>query len=121
MENRISGTTRLLGLIGTPIDHSKSPIMYNYSFQKAGLDYAYLAFDTPIQKVADTIKAIKTFNLRGANVTMPCKSEVLKYMDDLSPAARMIGAVNTIVNEDGKLTGHITDGLGFIAICEMLV
>lgn len=89
--------------------------MYNHSFQKAGLDYAYLAFDTPTEKVTDAIKAIKTFNLRGANVTMPCKSEVLKYMDDLSPAARMIGAVNTIVNEDGKLTGHITDGLGFIA------
>ncbi|MBC1765610.1 shikimate dehydrogenase [Listeria seeligeri] len=113
MENRISGSTRLLSLIGTPVDHSKSPIMYNYSFQKAGLDYAYLAFDIPVTKVADAINAIKTFNLRGSNVTMPCKSEVLKYMDDLSPAARMIGAVNTIINEDGKLTGHITDGLGF--------
>ncbi|MBC1808217.1 shikimate dehydrogenase [Listeria seeligeri] len=113
MENRISGSTRLLSLIGTPVGHSKSPIMYNYSFQKAGLDYAYLAFDIPVTKVADAINAIKTFNLRGSNVTMPCKSEVLKYMDDLSPAARMIGAVNTIINEDGKLTGHITDGLGF--------
>ncbi|MBC1876245.1 shikimate dehydrogenase [Listeria seeligeri] len=113
MENRISGSTRLLSLIGTPVDHSKSPIMYNYSFQKADLDYAYLAFDIPVTKVADAINAIKTFNLRGSNVTMPCKSEVLKYMDDLSPAARMIGAVNTIINEDGKLTGHITDGLGF--------
>ncbi|MBC1531997.1 shikimate dehydrogenase [Listeria seeligeri] len=113
MENRISGSTRLLSLIGTPVDHSKSPIMYNYSFQKAGLDYAYLAFDIPVTKVADAINAIRTFNLRGSNVTMPCKSEVLKYMDDLSPAARMIGAVNTIINEDGKLTGHITDGLGF--------
>lgn len=113
MENRISGSTRLLSLIGTPVDHSKSPIMYNYSFQKAGLDYAYLAFDIPVTKVADAINAIKTFNLRGSNVTMPCKSEVLKYMDDLSPAARMIGAVNTIINEDGKLMGHITDGLGF--------
>ncbi|EFR96049.1 shikimate dehydrogenase, partial [Listeria ivanovii FSL F6-596] len=61
----------------------------------------------------DAIAAMKTFNLRGSNVTMPCKSEVLKYMDDLSPAARMIGAVNTIINENGKLTGHITDGLGF--------
>lgn len=88
--------------------------MYNYSFEKAGLDYAYLAFDIPVNKVADAITAIKTFNLRGSNVTMPCKSEVLKYMDDLSPAARMIGAVNTIVNENGKLTGHITDGLGFV-------
>ncbi|MBC2296518.1 shikimate dehydrogenase [Listeria welshimeri] len=114
MEKRISGSTRLLSLIGTPIDHSKSPIMYNYSFEKAGLDYAYLAFDIPVNKVADAITAIKTFNLRGSNVTMPCKSEVLKYMDDLSPAARMIGAVNTIVNENGKLTGHITDGLGFV-------
>ncbi|MBK3913813.1 shikimate dehydrogenase [Listeria ivanovii] len=113
MENRISGSTRLLSLIGTPVDHSKSPIMYNYSFQKAGLDYAYLAFDIPVTKVADAITAMKTFNLRGSNVTMPCKSEVLKYMDDLFPAARMIGAVNTIINEDGKLTGHITDGLGF--------
>ncbi len=113
VEKRISGSTRLLSLIGTPVDHSKSPIMYNYSFQKAGLDYAYLAFDIPVSKVADAIAAIKTFNLRGSNVTMPCKSEVLKYMDELSPAARMIGAVNTIINEDGKLTGHITDGLGF--------
>ena len=52
--------------------------------------------------------------MRGSNVTMPCKSEALKYMDELSPAARIIGAVNTIVNDEGKLTGHITDGIGFV-------
>lgn len=114
MESRISGTTRLLGVIGTPVCHSKSPLMYNHSFQKLGLDYAYLAFDTPIEKVSDVIESIKTLNMRGVNVTMPCKSEVLKYMDILSPAARIIGAVNTIINNDGILTGHITDGVGFV-------
>lgn len=114
MEKRISGRTGLLGLIGTPVGHSGSPAMYNYSFQKLDLDYAYLAFDIPIEKVADAIAAIKTFKMRGANVTMPCKSEVVKHMDELSPAARIIGAVNTIVNDDGKLTGHITDGEGFV-------
>lgn len=114
MERRISGKTGLLGLIGTPVGHSKSPVMYNYSFEKLGLDYAYLAFDIPVEKVADAIAAIKTFKMRGCNVTMPCKSEVVKYMDELSPAARIIGAVNTIVNDDGKLSGHITDGVGFI-------
>jgi shikimate 5-dehydrogenase len=114
MEKRISGKTGLLGLIGTPVDHSKSPVMYNYSFQKLELDYAYLAFDISVEKVPDAIAAMKTFKMRGANVTMPCKSEVVKYMDELSPAARIIGAVNTIVNDNGKLTGHITDGVGFV-------
>jgi len=114
MESRISGKTRLLGIIGTPVDHSMSPVMYNYSFAKAGIDYAYLAFDIAEEKVPDAIAAIKTFNMRGANVTMPCKSAVVKFMDELSPAARITGAVNTIVNEDGKLTGHMTDGVGFV-------
>jgi shikimate dehydrogenase len=104
----------MLGIIGTPVDHSKSPVMYNYSFAKAGIDYAYLAFDIAEDKVPDAIAAIKTFDMRGANVTMPCKSAVVRFMDELSPAARITGAVNTIVNENGKLTGHMTDGIGFV-------
>lgn len=114
MEQRISGHTGLLGLIGSPVGHSGSPAMYNYSFQKLGLDYAYVAFDIKIEEVKDAIAAMKTFKMRGMNVTMPCKTEVVKYMDELSPAARIIGAVNTIVNDNGKLTGHITDGEGFV-------
>lgn len=114
MEKRITGTTGLLGLIGSPVGHSGSPAMYNYAFQKLGLDYAYLAFDISVEKVSDAIHAIKTFQMRGCNVTMPCKNEVVNYMDTLSPAARIIGAVNTIVNENGKLTGYNTDGLGFV-------
>lgn len=114
MEKRITGKTGLMGLIGSPVGHSGSPAMYNYSFEKLGLDYAYLAFDIKVDEVEKAIEAIKTLKMRGCNVTMPCKNEAVKYMDELSPAARIIGAVNTIVNDDGKLTGHITDGEGFV-------
>ena len=114
MEKRISGHTGLLALIGSPVGHSGSPAMYNYSFEKLGLDYAYVAFDIKEDKVKDAIAAMKTFNMRGCNVTMPDKVEAAKYMDELSPAAQIIGAVNTIVNDNGKLTGYITDGEGFV-------
>jgi len=114
MEKRISGHTGLLALIGSPVGHSGSPAMYNYSFEKLGLDYAYVAFDIKEDKVKDAIAAMKTFNMRGCNVTMPDKVEAAKYMDELSPAAQIIGAINTIVNDNGKLTGHITDGEGFV-------
>lgn len=115
MEERISGHTGLLALIGSPVGHSGSPAMYNYSFRRLGLDYVYVAFDIQVPEVGAAIEAMKTFRMRGCNVTMPCKTEAAKYMDELSPAARIIGAVNTIVNEDGKLVGHITDGEGFVA------
>ncbi|HBF4559800.1 shikimate dehydrogenase [Clostridioides difficile] len=110
----ISGKTGLFALIGTPVGHSKSPVMYNYSFKKLDLDYRYLAFDITVDKVKEALLAIKTFNIKGANVTMPCKSAVTEYMDELSPAARIIGACNTIVNDNGKLVGHITDGVGYV-------
>lgn len=114
MENRISGTTGLLALIGSPVGHSGSPAMYNYSFQKLGLDYVYVAFDVQEEEVKRAIEAIRTFKMRGCNVTMPDKTEAAKYMDELSDAARLIGAVNTIVNDNGRLTGYITDGEGFV-------
>jgi shikimate dehydrogenase len=114
MERRISGTTTLLGLIGTPVGHSGSPAMYNYSFEKLGIDYAYLAFDINVDQVADFMKTAKLLNMRGFNVTMPCKTEVARQVDELSPAAKIVGAVNTVVLEDGKLVGHITDGVGFV-------
>lgn len=114
MEERITGHTGLLALIGSPVGHSGSPAMYNYSFRRLGLDYVYVALDIKEHEVKDAIAAIKLFRMRGANVTMPDKTEAAKYMDELSPAAQIIGAVNTIVNEDGKLVGHITDGEGFV-------
>ena len=114
MERRISGTTTLYGLIGSPVGHSGSPAMYNYSFQRLGIDSAYLAWDIKEDQVADFIKAVKTLDIKGFNITMPCKTETAKLVDELSPAAQVIGAVNTVVVEEGKLTGHITDGVGFI-------
>lgn len=114
MERRISGTTTLLGLIGSPVGHSGSPAMYNYSFEKLGIDYAYLAFDISVEQVADFMKTARLLKMRGFNVTMPCKTEVANQVDELSPAAKIAGAVNTVVLEDGKTIGHITDGVGFI-------
>lgn len=114
MEERITGHTGLLALIGSPVGHSGSPAMYNYSFKKLGLDYVYVALDIKEEEVKDAIAAMRLFKMKGGNVTMPDKTETAKYMDELSPAAQIIGAVNTIVNEDGKLTGHITDGEGFV-------
>ena len=109
----ISGNTTLLGLIGTPVAHSKSPAMYNHCFAKFGLDWAYLAFDIPLEKTGEAVQAIRTLHMRGANVTMPCKNAVIPYLDKLTPAAQAIQAVNTIVNENGVLVGHNTDGCGY--------
>ncbi len=114
MDSRINGHTRLFGLIGSPVGHSGSPAMYNYSFARNGLDNAYLAFDVPLEKVGDAVAAIRTLKFGGFNITMPDKGEVCKYLDDISPAAKLIGACNTVVIEDGKLTGHNTDGIGFV-------
>lgn len=114
MEKRISGHTRLLALIGSPVGHSGSPAMYNYCFEKLGLDYAYVAFDVKEDGVKKSLDAMRLFNMRGMNVTMPDKVEAAKCVDELSPAAKLIGAVNTIVNEDGKLIGYNTDGEGFV-------
>ena len=114
MEKRISGHTKLLALIGSPVGHSGSPAMYNYCFEKLGLDYAYVAFDVKEDGVKQALDAMRLFGMRGMNVTMPDKVEAARYMDELSPAAQIIGAVNTIVNEDGRLIGHMTDGEGFV-------
>ncbi len=114
MEARISGHTGLLALIGSPVGHSGSPAMHNYSCKRLGLDYTYVAFDVKEEEAADAIAAMRTLKIRGYNVTMPCKIAVVEHMDALSPAAQMIGAVNTIVNDDGFLTGYNTDGEGFL-------
>ncbi len=115
MENRIDGHTRLFCLIGSPVGHSGSPAMYNYSFDKLGLNDAYLAFDIPLEKVEDAVKALRLMHVGGFNITMPDKTAVCEYLDALSPAAELIGACNTVTaDEDGKLTGHNTDGVGFV-------
>ena len=102
MEQRIKGTTGLLALIGSPVGHSGSPDMYNFCFRYHNLDYSYMAFDIKEDQVPAALDAMRLFKMRGCNVTMPCKTAAAQNMDELSPAARIIGAVNTIVNENGK-------------------
>ncbi|SFG67307.1 shikimate dehydrogenase [Lachnospiraceae bacterium C7] len=114
MKKDITGKTKLLALIGSPVGHSGSPQMYNYSFDKLGIDYVYVAFDVKEDKVKDALESMRTFNMRGCNVTMPDKIAAAENVDELSPAAEIIGAVNTIVNDNGKLKGYITDGEGFV-------
>ncbi len=113
----ISGHTRMLCLIGSPVGHSGSPAMYNYSFQKLGIDCAYLAYDIKEEETAEAIKALRLLGVKGFNITMPCKTQALACCDELSKAAELIGAVNTVVNVDGRLVGHNTDGLGWVRNC----
>ena len=115
MAERITGHTELIGLMAYPIRHSSSPAMQNEAFAKLGLDYAYLAFEVDNDSLEDAITGLRALRMRGSNVSMPNKTVVHKYLDKLSPAAEMCGAVNTIVNDDGVLTGHITDGFGYMA------
>ena len=112
----IDGHTKMYCLIGSPVGHSGSPAMYNYSFDRLGINSAYLAYDVPLEKTGEAVAALKLLGCGGFNVTMPCKTEVTKYLDRLSPACELIGASNCVVVEpDGTLTGHNTDGLGFVA------
>ena len=110
----ITGHTRLLALFGSPVEHSGSPAMYNYSFEKLGLDYVYVAIDVGREGLKEAVSAARLYNMRGFNLTMPCKNDVISYIDELSPAARLVGAVNTVVNENGRLIGYNTDGAGFV-------
>lgn len=115
MDARISGHTKLYALIGSPVGHSGSPAMYNYSFAKTGVDAAYLAFDIPLENVKEGVEALKALHVGGFNVTMPDKTAVAGLVDAISPAAKLIGACNTVtVEAGGKLTGHNTDGIGFV-------
>ncbi|EEG73315.1 putative shikimate dehydrogenase [[Clostridium] hylemonae DSM 15053] len=119
MEKRISGHTGLMALFGTPVGHSGSPAMYNFSFQHDGLDYAYMAFDVNVEQMPKVFEAIRLLNMRGGNFTMPCKNVAAKLVDKLSPAAEIIGACNVFVNDDGVITGHVTDGVGFVKNLEL--
>ena len=114
MKQSISGTTQIYGLIGDPVEHSFSPPMMNAVFSYMNLDACYLAFQVDEKKVSEAIAGIRALNFAGVNVTVPHKSAVIPYLDEVSPLAKKIGAVNTISNVKGHLTGTNTDFSGFI-------
>lgn len=112
--NKINGRTRLVGLLGTPIKQTKSPHMHNSAFQYLDLDYAYLAFEVGNEALKQALDGLKVLNAAGCNVTMPNKQTVLPLLDELSQEAKLIGSVNTVLNDSGKLIGYNTDGRGFV-------
>lgn len=110
----ITGRTKLTGLIGTPVAHSISPQMHNEAFRQLNLDYTYLAFDLAGKDLGTAVHGLQAIGAKGFNVTMPYKVQILKYMDELTPAAKIAQACNTVIIKDGKLIGHTTDGVGFM-------
>ncbi len=109
---RVTGHTELIGLIAYPIRHSMSPTMHNEAFKKLGLDYVYVCFEVDNSTLEDTVKGLRAMKVRGWNVSMPNKGPITRYLDKLSPVSQIVGACNTVVNDNGVLTGTITDGTG---------
>lgn len=114
MDYEITGKTKLTALLGSPVSHSISPQMHNASFRMLGLDYVYLAFDVTPEHLHDAVMGLKAAGICGFNLTMPLKVHILPYLDELTPAARLAGAVNTVIVRDQKLIGHTTDGVGYM-------
>jgi shikimate dehydrogenase len=114
----LSGNTRLLCVIGSPVAHSLSPFIQNTFIEAAGLDYVYLAFDVAERTLGAFTAAAKTLNIAGFNVTMPLKTGIVPYLTGFGEAAKGLGAVNTVVNRGGGLIGHNTDGGGFLRSLE---
>jgi len=115
---RLSGATAVAGIIGWPVSQSLSPAIHNAAFDAAGLDWAYVAFPVRPGEAARSIEAMRTLGIRGLNVTMPHKQDVVAALDRLSPDAERAGAVNTVVRDGGDLVGENTDGAGFCRFLE---
>jgi shikimate dehydrogenase len=110
----ISGKTVVCGLIGDPVEHTMSPLMHNAAFRSEGMDYVYLPFRVGRDELGEAIEGMRALNIRGLNVTIPHKVAVVPFLDELDPLVEKIGAVNTIVNDEGVLRGHNTDATGFL-------
>ncbi|MBY0216396.1 shikimate dehydrogenase [Paenibacillus illinoisensis] len=113
-KNTYTSLPVLLGVFGDPIAHSKSPAMHNAALATAGVNGLYMPLHVRPEQLEAAVKGIVALGYRGVNVTIPHKEEVMKYLDVIDDSARLIGAVNTIVNDNGKLTGYNTDGIGYV-------
>jgi shikimate dehydrogenase len=113
---QISGKTRLVGVMGDPIEHSVSPAMHNAAFKSMELDYAYVPFNVIKSDLAKAVHAIRALNIRGVNVTIPHKVEIIPLLDHMDPLAKEIGAVNVVVSDGGVLTGYNTDAEAFLHV-----
>lgn len=114
----INGTTKLTGVIGNPIEHSLSPVMHNNAFNEMNMDYVYTAFHVMPENLKNVITGCKTLNIKGINVTIPYKTDIIQYLDEIDPIAEKINAVNTISFKNGIAKGYNTDGIGAIKSIE---
>jgi len=110
----ISGKTKLCCVIGDPVEHSLSPVMHNAAFKELNLDFVYVAFTVRKDELKNAIAGARSLQVHGLNVTMPHKTAIMKHLDEIDPTAKSIGAINTVLNAEGKLVGYITDGVGAI-------
>ena len=110
----LSGKTKVCGIIGDPIGHTMSPLMHNAAFTKMGIDYLYVPFRVKKEELSQAIAGMRALNIRGLNVTIPHKVAIMPLLDKLDGLAERIGAVNTVVNDDGVLTGYNSDASGFL-------
>jgi len=110
----ISGKTKVCCVIGDPVEHTLSPFIHNTAFKELGLDFVYLAFRVGREELRNAMVGVRSLNIHGVNVTMPHKTAVMRYLDEIDSTAKSIGAINTILNADGRLVGYITDGVGAI-------
>ena len=108
--------TGLYGVIGNPVRHSLSPALHNAAFSATGLNAVYLAFETG--DIEECLKGIRALGIKGASITIPFKTTVMPFLDEIDPLAKRIGAVNTIVNDSGRLKGYNTDALGALKALE---
>lgn len=109
----ITAQTQLLGIFGHPVAHSLSPVIHNAALAHDGVDMVYLAFDVMPEQLDAAVQTVRTLHMRGVNVTVPHKEAVLRLMDDVDLLASRVGAINTIVNDQGRLLGYNTDVTGF--------
>jgi len=109
---KISGKTKVCGIIGDPIEHTLSPVMHNVAFNDSKLDFIYVAFRVKKEELGNAMSSMRSLGIHGLNVTMPHKNAVINYLDEIDSRAKFIGAVNTILNDDGKLIGFNTDSVG---------
>jgi len=108
----VSGKTKVYAVIGDPIEHSLSPAMQNAAFEASKLDYVFLGFKVKSAEVGSAISGVRALGIQGLNVTMPHKNAVIRFLDEVDQTAKLLEAVNTVKNENGKLCGFNTDGVG---------
>ena len=110
----VKATTDIYGIFGHPVKHSLSPDMHNSAFNTLGLNSVYVAFDIDPESIEEAARAIRVMGIRGINITIPHKQTIIPYLDEVSPDAKLTGAVNTVKNENGRLSGYNTDVGGFL-------